>query len=304
MKLIRFLLLFFFVTLGVMFSLLNFILNFNARSYVMTQKSKKFNESGIHTAENKASIKIKYDPIYGHLHIAKTAGSTINRNFSLNFQNVCGHKGYSYDAIASLKREKSNFKKDDLYSKYYKSRSWIQVPFEIMEEIGYESCKWISHETSWEFWTARQKWPLPMELHVPCREPIDHLMSLSNQQDQPWKCTMPWKQQVDDILKPENRAGYGRFSEKLLQVPELNVKCVRFENVISGQYFDSMKHRLEKRRVTDSISIYHTNPIRKRRKECIWNDVTTLQKIRQYMTSTDEYYKWCASCVGSNREFI
>ena len=29
----------------------------------------------------------------------------------------------------------------------------------------------------WRFWGKFEEWEVPMELHVPCREPIDHLLS-------------------------------------------------------------------------------------------------------------------------------
>ena len=34
---------------------------------------------------------------YGHIHMAKTAGTTLNSMLALNFERVCGHKGYSFD---------------------------------------------------------------------------------------------------------------------------------------------------------------------------------------------------------------
>ena len=36
--------------------------------------------------------------VIGHVHMAKTSGTTLNGNLSMHFERVCGHKGYSYDA--------------------------------------------------------------------------------------------------------------------------------------------------------------------------------------------------------------
>ena len=36
--------------------------------------------------------------IYGHVHMAKTAGTEINGMLSMRYERICGTKGYSYDA--------------------------------------------------------------------------------------------------------------------------------------------------------------------------------------------------------------
>ena len=36
--------------------------------------------------------------IFGHVHMAKTAGTSVNGIAANKFERVCGHKGYSYDA--------------------------------------------------------------------------------------------------------------------------------------------------------------------------------------------------------------
>ena len=36
----------------------------------------------------------RYDKIFGHVHMAKTAGSEINGELAAHYERVCGHKGY------------------------------------------------------------------------------------------------------------------------------------------------------------------------------------------------------------------
>ena len=36
---------------------------------------------------------VRYDKIIGHLHFAKTAGSTVNGELAAHYERVCGHKG-------------------------------------------------------------------------------------------------------------------------------------------------------------------------------------------------------------------
>lgn len=44
--------------------------------------------------------------LYGHVHIAKTAGTTLNGELAMHFERVCGQKGYSFDAISTNERAK------------------------------------------------------------------------------------------------------------------------------------------------------------------------------------------------------
>ena len=41
---------------------------------------------------------VRPNVIYGHVHIAKAGGTTLNGILANKFERVCGHKGYSYDA--------------------------------------------------------------------------------------------------------------------------------------------------------------------------------------------------------------
>ena len=37
---------------------------------------------------------VRYDKMFGHVHMAKTAGSEINGELAAHYERVCGHKGY------------------------------------------------------------------------------------------------------------------------------------------------------------------------------------------------------------------
>ena len=243
--------------------------------------------------------------VYGHVHIAKTAGSTLNRNFSLFFDNICGHKGYSYDALAVYNREmnsKPNKPPQDLYSRIENGYNRIRVPYNIMDEIGYEGCQWISHEISWTWWQKFKNWHLPMELHIPCRAPLDHLMSILNYVEKQFKCDNTWKEQIDWILT--NGPGNDRFSMNLLKIPNVNVKCIPYENMINGQYFNSMVSKLTRRSVTKTIAKYRTNRDRRQENECVWTNATFSREIHNYMTTQYDYYKWCENCLSDTHAII
>lgn len=162
----------------------------------------------IYNAKNRPKI------IYGHVHMAKTAGTSLNGELAARYERVCGHKGYSYDAFQVNKRRNSSQgnKVVDGLSKLNKGYSRSRVSPSVMSEIGYEDCDYISHETGWSFWPHTfQKWFFPMELHVPCREPISHLMSMCNQRNMTFDCTK-------DIVGQSKRClvEMGRFSSRLV----------------------------------------------------------------------------------------
>lgn len=46
----------------------------------------------------------KQRPLYGHIHIEKTAGTALNAEMANTFRGVCGHKGYSYDFYQANER--------------------------------------------------------------------------------------------------------------------------------------------------------------------------------------------------------
>lgn len=140
------------------------------------------------------------------------------------FDRVCGHKGYSYDAYQDNER----FKKK---TGRIKSGGRGKVQWKQMEEIGFENCDYVSLEFNWVFWnktfeTALMHGGVEVELHVPCRSRIDHLMSQCNFMGKTLKCDAAsdedFYRSVDDC-----RVAMGRFSNALLE--QFRVKCYDFE---------------------------------------------------------------------------
>lgn len=165
------------------------------RSPLSTPMSKRrsSSSSGANGAYTRA------DRIFGYLHIGKTSGTTINGKMALQYERVCGNKGNSYDAIGhnhrvqrALERQRANNStveslritaKLDSVSVAAPNYNRGRVPYDIMEEVGFEDCDWISLESNWTVWgdvvlpAVRHT---PIELHVPCRDPLEHLMSYCN----------------------------------------------------------------------------------------------------------------------------
>ena len=167
-----------------------------------------------------------------------------------------------------------------------------------MDEIGYEHCDWISHEISWQFWRKFSSWPAKVQIHLPCRDPVDHIvshiMSVLNHQKKRFQCDRTWKRQIDSAM----RSYSNRFSKQMLKIDNLDLKCVRFHHLIDGTYFKFMQSKLRERRVKRPITglYYHTNRKRNKKAECVWNDKKLLQNMTAYMISKGDYYNFCSSC--------
>ena len=136
--------------------------------------------------------------LFGHVHMAKTGGTSLNGLMASRFERVCGIKGYSYDSYRANLRMAAG-KVIDSISLAHPGWHRERVPHEVMDEIGFEDCDFISNEVPWSWWPRFEDWPLPLELHVPCRDPLDHLMSQCNYRRSTFNC-------VDASRSPESLA--------------------------------------------------------------------------------------------------
>ena len=113
--------------------------------------------------------------------MTKTGGSSLNGMLASGFERVRGDKGYIYDAYASNERAKQ---KQKLTPKQIRFANRItrsphdrKPSWETMNEIGFENCDYVSHEWDWMSWVNtfgdENFHGIPMELHIPCRNPID-----------------------------------------------------------------------------------------------------------------------------------
>ena len=145
--------------------------------------------------------------VYGHLHYAKTAGTTLNGRLASQYERVCGNRGYSYDAYQFNQRVEQQLhqhnrtsipaqqtgQKDAINKAFEQNWNRGRVPPAVMEEIGYENCDYISLEDRWTVWDRLllhnnndNRWKL--ELHIPCRDPLDHLLSQCNHRRHTFDC--------------------------------------------------------------------------------------------------------------------
>jgi len=230
--------------------------------------------------------------------MARTGGTTLNGDLACRFERVCGHKGNSYDMARFMARASAQSSYIDTFGKLYHGFHRGRVPFKVLDEIGYEDCDYISNEVGWNWWMRFAKWYLPVELHVPCRDPVDHLMSQCNYKRLKFDCTKPIEPQVRQC-----EVQFGRFGGGLTS--RFNVKCYRYEKQFS-EYMEYMSHRLQKRRKQVTYTLPANKKPRSPSDECIFSQehAGLKQRLEEHLLSRFEYYRFCKRCIGSENDLL
>lgn len=242
------------------------------------------------------------DVIYGHLHMGKTGGTALNGILANTFERVCGHKGYSYDAYQANER----FKKQN--NSLLEGWSRDRVELSIIDEIGFEDCDYVSLEDHWSIWPRKFSnfHNMTMELHVPCRDPIDHLMSQCNHYGRKFKCGENIT--LDNIIYQTRKCYQGmmrRFSYFLKRGDNINLKCYDFRQQFTG-YMDYMSTKLQRKRIVSDYVTRETNKPRKKEEECIWKDKELQQRVREHLITKPalHYWRFCNECIGSDDDIF
>jgi hypothetical protein len=237
--------------------------------------------------------------LYGHVHMAKTGGTSLNGKMANMFERVCGHKGYSYDAF----QENERLTRKEMEGQVIHPQGRSRVFFPTMKEIGFEDCDYISVERDWQFWKEYfgngTFHGLRMELHVPCRNRIDHLMSMCNHKREKITCDAKTEEELIESVR-KCVLGLGRYNHDMLK--HFDVKCFDFKKQFT-EYTKYMSGILQKRRFQSTHVVKkETNLPRSKTDECIWENVTVLEKVEKYLLETFPYYQFCNICMGSKNE--
>jgi hypothetical protein len=169
-----------------------------------------------------------------------------------------------------------------------------------MVEEGFEDCDWISLEEPAGTWPKlfqnRGKWPL--EFHVPCREPLDHFLSMCNHRKRQFNCSA-----IDLGKEIENCALFlNRFSFALKALGEL--KC--FAPFPMENYIDYSYSLLQPRRLPVQHVHRDTNTKRTKNNECLLKDenAEVAEKVVKLLHVKYQYYQFCDACMGSMDELF
>lgn len=298
--------------------------------------------SSIAIGKDKTSSNNNNNVIYGHVHIPKTGGSTLNGLMAAKYERVCGNKGYTFDAYqANIRAFREGTAQKDIHKG--SGGAWSYQP----NKIGYENCDYISNEIRADFWsntsralnvalepsgsiaeqalkhddersggknTRRPKNndDLVFELHVPCRDPIDHLLSMANHEGTIIKCVVfncTGVETDDKLLEREVERAYfdmGRFGRNWPTTYRNNKDGIRircFQSIPVEAYIDYMDNFLQKRRIPSAYYPHETNDKRDKSKECVRNLPEGVKdKIRGILRKNHPYMKFCKTCMGTEQQ--
>jgi hypothetical protein len=240
----------------------------------------------------KVVVKDQHPPILmGHIHMAKTGGTSLNGMLANKFERVCGHKGYSYDAYQANER----FKK--LNTTMLTNSRRDRVPPNTMTEIGFEDCDFISQELPANFWFQFDDFhDTPMELHLPCRDPIDHLMSQCNYGHKQLNCNGTDEELIKSVKSCF--VHHNRFSIELANRKKTTLKCYDFRQQFTT-YMDYVSEKLQQRRFVSEYKQRKTNKDRIKENECIWERKDLMVRVESYLVDNVGYYQFCKQCLGS-----
>ena len=172
-----------------------------------------------------------------------------------------------------------------------------RVPQAVMDEIGYENCDYISLEANWTVWN-RMDGIWNFELHVPCRDPLDHLLSQCNFKNRSFDC------QADNVRKEIQSCFVkpDRFHPKMVRkhrphFKNHSVKC--FNPIPVEPYMAYMDERLQHKRIPATYMHRGTNKKRHKERECLYHENNTeiANKVTQYLVQKVPYYRWCHQCL-------
>lgn len=209
----------------------------------------------------------------------------------------------SDDAFANWKRNRENHDVfngyNDMISQRWKGYNRGRIPEEVMYEIGFQDCDYISMESDHRQWKKiKTDVGAPLELHVPCREPITMLMSMCNYQEVQFDCERA-KTHPDEAIR-NCTIEMSRFSYKMKTYPETTLKC--FNPFPVQNYISYMSQSLHRKRLENPYVRRDTNKPRNKTTECIWKDSGLQQRVRQRLIILYDYFSFCNSCMNSSEE--
>ncbi|KAL7479639.1 hypothetical protein ACHAW6_005362, partial [Cyclotella cf. meneghiniana] len=245
--------------------------------------------------------------IYAHLHIAKTGGTYINQFLANKYEKVCGNKGNSvfyYNYNEMKKMNNSNATTVPM------TREDFRQFRSMLYKIGFADCDYISIERSYQFWSntfpGGKFHDVPVELHVPCRDPVDHMMSSCNWKQFEFKCHNITDEEVFRVIDEVCPVASDRYNHLLFR--DFDIKCFDFRKQFTA-YLDYMSGILQPRRFESKPFIYEQNPrdYRNKTNECIWEREDLMQKVKAHLLSNKslmhhQYYQFCDVCLGSEQD--
>lgn len=136
-----------------------------------------------------------------------------------------------------------------------------------------------------------------LELHVPCGDPLSHLMSMCNFYEKKFNC------QAQDLPAEVEKCNVylGRMGPELQNLSNVKLKC--FNPIPPQPYVDYMGTILQRKRVEAEYIHRDSNKPRDKDKECIWKESHKFrEEVLKILQTKYFYYEFCRQCMGSKDE--
>ena len=242
--------------------------------------------------------------IYGHVHVAKSGGTSLVYQLAVAYNKVCSNKSNSKDIVMK------NLDK-------YDSPNWSRQFKKVLDQ-----CDYISAEYQIDFWLDTQ-WSKPLELHVPCKDPIELLMS---------NCYFPAKRhvgfdcspehvteealghQIDECLKGGKRLRFEKGLYETASSHNITLKCFNYKKEFTD-YIEYMDERLEHNPSKEGLVGFKngklvdypkpsSHTLRNISSECIWKDWDLKERVKGYLLEHYFYFRYCAECLNSSDDLF
>ena len=232
---------------------------------------------------------------FHHIHIAKTAGSTMNKRLARRYYGVCGNKYTS--CIEPLEHERND------HAPEFGRNSWHpEWSFHSMVSKGFHDCTLVSHERNWDAWL---KDVLPdHKFHanatkvmlLPCRNPLEHFFSQCNYNKRNATKIFANVTSCEEGIDKCGLVQQGRFNRKIIQSWD---KVVLFKYSAFDSLFSLLDNHIPSRKfLLDSKFDPSTNADRKPENEKL-TETCSKEIVVQALKKKWSYYSFCDKLRGN-----
>ena len=251
----------------------------------------------VRTGYDKYGIQVN-NSWFHHIHIAKTAGSTMNKRLARRYYGVCGNKYTS--CIEPLEHPKVDRAPEFGYGdRRPEHKDWS---FDSMAKIGFHDCTLVSHERDWKAWEEQV---LPDHnfhanatkvMLLPCRDPLEHFFSQCNYNHH--NATKIFAN-VTSCEEGINKCGLvfpNRFNIKMIQSWD---KVVLFKHSAIDSVFSLLDNHIPVRKfLLETKFDPSTNAKRKPENEKL-SKICSKEKLAEALRKKWGYYNFCDKLRGS-----
>lgn len=182
-----------------------------------------------------------------------------------------------------------------------------------------DNCDYISTKYGLSWW-INQDWDSQMKIHVPCKDPINLLMShcfwprekekrSQNGTKIGWDCS-PERMTDAGIKKQITKMHSSKWSRHKVQpkfrsqgqADNMTLKCFDNNATFDG-YINYMDRRLKHRDNPIEINMCHPR-LRNRTTECIWKDPTLQERVKAALKKRYYYFQFCENCLLSSNNLV